>query len=665
MGAALVMSGSFGGVLSLAAALLGFGLCLQRGWSLKRWLTLGIILALAAPFLWGTVFPASFPFGGEEFRGRVWQATHTMIGQFPTWGTGLGSFNEVFPAYRTSNIGLTFEHAHNDYLELLAEGGAIGFLLVAAFWIILLGSSMRSLRYLPGGWRRGMIAGGSAACIGILVFSLFDFNMQIPANALLLTIIVGLIHATSSMAPRKNRRDRMRRERGYRLGKTSRWVLSTLVVLGALGMIFSVVRTYGAEWSFQRWQGSRLPRLNTAIGLSPANPRYRYERAVYFERRALEAGASNFERRVWLNKAHAELQEVVGRAPTQGRYFFHLGWIEGSLGRPEAAAEAIRIALDLDPRNPFLFHSVGLFHRRAGDETQAKAAFLQAHEFMPELLPGILELYWEETQQYEDLRQTVPDIAEAHFQFGQFLDRQGKEEAEIEFQKALELDPDKDTFQMRAAQFSFRQREYARAQDLSEAIGRGSPYYAGARVLLGRIAFAQGDDLTAQSRLLEAAQVEPTNFEVYLNLGKVYFRQGDREAAISSYERALSLKLDLAEAYADLGQIYVQGGEEDQAIQAYQQALQHNPESWEFHLRLARIYLGRQEHVEGIDRLKAAIDLNPAVSVLHRQLGQAYEAVGRSEEAIAAYERALELEPGSRWLKEQLSRLRAGRRPQE
>ena len=310
------------------------------------------------------------------------------------------------------------------------------------------------------------------------------------------------------------------------------------------------------------------------------------------------------------------------------------------------------------PRNPFLLHSVGLFHRRAGDEAQAKAAFLRAHEFMPELLPRTLELYWEETQQYEDLRQTVPDIAEAHFQFGQFLARQGKEEAEIEFQKTLELDPDKDTFRMRAAQFSFRQREYARAQDLSEAIGRGSPYYPGARVLLGRIAFAQGDDLTARSRLLEAARVEPTNFEIYLNLGKVYFRQGDREAALSAYERALSLKSDLAEAYADLGGIYVQGGEEDRA-------LQHSPESWELHLRLARIYLGRQEYVEGIDRLKAAIDLNPAVSVLHRQLGQAYEAVGRSEEAIGAYERALELEPDSGFLKEQLSRLRAGRRPQE
>ena len=56
-----------------------------------------------------------------------------LVGDFWLTGAGAGSFMHVFPAYAEEDLGALYDHAHNDYLELLGELGVIGFVPLSAF----------------------------------------------------------------------------------------------------------------------------------------------------------------------------------------------------------------------------------------------------------------------------------------------------------------------------------------------------------------------------------------------------------------------------------------------------------------------------------------------------------------------------------------------------
>ena len=65
-----------------------------------------------------------------EERAILWRDTLRMTNDYARLGSGFNTFEEVFPAYKTSTAQMIFQYAHNDYLQLLAEGGITAFGLV-------------------------------------------------------------------------------------------------------------------------------------------------------------------------------------------------------------------------------------------------------------------------------------------------------------------------------------------------------------------------------------------------------------------------------------------------------------------------------------------------------------------------------------------------------
>jgi O-antigen ligase len=106
-----------------------------------------------------------------------------MFVQKPLLGWGLGSFPDVYPQFRSFYTNFWVDHAHNDYLQLLAEMGMAGFLVVVWFLAITVRAAAKKLRHQE--WGMNGLAGLTAlvGITGILVHSLVDFNLQIPANA--------------------------------------------------------------------------------------------------------------------------------------------------------------------------------------------------------------------------------------------------------------------------------------------------------------------------------------------------------------------------------------------------------------------------------------------------------------------------------------------------
>ena len=114
-------------------------------------------------------------------------------------GTGLGTLQIVFPPYETLYDGRIVNHAHNDYVEALAETGIAGGLCCALYLGLLLFHSSKQLSGSNTSFAAVLNLSGLVACSGFLVHSLVDFNLHLPANAQLFFLVATL--ATSAIAP--------------------------------------------------------------------------------------------------------------------------------------------------------------------------------------------------------------------------------------------------------------------------------------------------------------------------------------------------------------------------------------------------------------------------------------------------------------------------------
>ena len=148
-------------------------------------------------------------------RASMRRDTWRIFLDHPFVGTGLGTLQIVYPPYETLYDGKIVNHTHNDYLEALAETGIAGGLCCAWFIGVLLAKSLKRLRQLSNSFAGVLQLSGLVACSGFLVHSLVDFNLHIPANALLFFLMAHL--ATSEIqqgtAPPKPQSRRPRNHR--------------------------------------------------------------------------------------------------------------------------------------------------------------------------------------------------------------------------------------------------------------------------------------------------------------------------------------------------------------------------------------------------------------------------------------------------------------------
>ncbi len=131
-----------------------------------------------------------------SFSGRliVWKGVTKMIGEYPLLGIGPGTFETFFTQYQPPGIHGRYNEAHNDYLQFTSE---IGILLIPIFFWMTVALFRKGFDKIKNSSRlvRGTTAGAMSGIVSILVHSIVDFNLQIPANAVLFTILVAIVAA--------------------------------------------------------------------------------------------------------------------------------------------------------------------------------------------------------------------------------------------------------------------------------------------------------------------------------------------------------------------------------------------------------------------------------------------------------------------------------------
>jgi len=125
-----------------------------------------------------------------ETRMTAWKGSVEMIKDHAAFGTGPGTYVAAFPAYQPPSLGVIFRHAHNDYLHFTADVGV--WVIAVMVWMLIVffkaGFKNRESRSRQ---TRGFALASMAAVVAILVHSIVDFNLHIPANTFAFCVIVS------------------------------------------------------------------------------------------------------------------------------------------------------------------------------------------------------------------------------------------------------------------------------------------------------------------------------------------------------------------------------------------------------------------------------------------------------------------------------------------
>ena len=222
MAASIFLSGSRGGMAAFVAQMLVLGVLLvrKRQGTWKQPLMLGAFLALVIVFLvW---------LGGNELTRRL-ASIHSdareeisggvrltidrdclrMLVKRPFLGWGLGAFPIVYPGFRSFYTTFFVNQAHNDYLQLLVETGLAGFSIAVWFLVLVFRRAAGKLENWTETASGALTVAALLGCVGILVHSFLDFNLQIPANAALFYALCAI--AASGPLQESQRRRVLRR----------------------------------------------------------------------------------------------------------------------------------------------------------------------------------------------------------------------------------------------------------------------------------------------------------------------------------------------------------------------------------------------------------------------------------------------------------------------
>ena len=201
----VMYSGSKGSWIALVAAIAALAVLGIRNGTLRWWVpvTGAVVLIVVAGFLFSTsnvVRDRLVEAGNLVHEGRLGNYVRVALTRdalhiardHPFFGTGPGTFVFVHPRYQDQTFKFKAILTHDDYLNCLDDYGLVGFGLAMLFAGAVTLKFFRPL-HVDQRWQdRVLVAAGFAAWVALLVHSVLDFNLHIPANAILLFALTGL-----------------------------------------------------------------------------------------------------------------------------------------------------------------------------------------------------------------------------------------------------------------------------------------------------------------------------------------------------------------------------------------------------------------------------------------------------------------------------------------
>lgn len=285
---------------------------------------------------------------GDPTEGRVavWGDTLRLIRAYPVAGVGLGSFYPAVLPFQSYGLDLAWVHAHNDYLQAIAELGLLGALIPACLIGVALWSALRSAHVATARETRLLAIGCACALIAFFVHSVAEFNGYVLSNALAVSWVAGA--ATGLASP-------VWASSGDGGGRSSRPVAAAVLVLGS----FSAATAAGWLTFVQSYEDDpRAERALCRYGICDSSA------AIA----TLQAGP---EPGVVYPVPPDDMAVYVRRDPAAPERWEDYGEALRTVGRVDEARYAFDQAVRLAPRTPSTLLMAADFHFDIGETDPA------------------------------------------------------------------------------------------------------------------------------------------------------------------------------------------------------------------------------------------------------------------------------------------------------
>ena len=374
---AMMVSESRGAAFSLLAVAAGWWLARRQG---TRWLAAGaaivVIVGLsllpparsAAKHLWNT-----------DVRPMIWLGSARAIADAPLTGHGPGSFARVYPAHRPAEYfdrpkcAVATDHAHNEFLEIAVETGALG---VMAFMAVLVAGALAARRATSRGdaWLRPVSVGVTMGWSVLVLQNLVDINLFMPPNDMLFWLMTGWLLSASRAGDKAA-------EKAIFVHPVARLAAGAA---GAVVLVVGVAQPAMANWLFREGLVARsagderhaLDYFRRVVQMDPDRMEAWRQAGLAAHRLGnLDAAVAAFRRAHQLMPDYADLNGELGsllamkedyagaarlltRAtelfPRDPAHYVKLALVRQSLKEPEAARRAFEEAKRLDPNHPLV-----------------------------------------------------------------------------------------------------------------------------------------------------------------------------------------------------------------------------------------------------------------------------------------------------------------------
>ena len=396
MAAGLAVTFSRGGYLAAAAGIvLVLGILLFHGnHRLRAILLLGAMLLLGSIFVQGYLSKtnayvhrvnnpdvAAPGVYDTSARMHMWRAAAQMWSDHFWFGVGPAHYDYRFREYRPEALQARPDRAHNDYLNLLADWGVVGGGIVFAgigIFMVHLRKTWPHVRREENTFgssqsnRFAFFLGGMGGLAALLVHSLLDFNLHIPANALVGVTLLALVTSNVRFASDRH---------WVRLRRPMKIIFTAL--LGGVAVYLAAQEWRLAGEAHWRARAERLPVFSTpcatalhhAFVCEPNNFQTAYEIGECFRTQSLDGG----EDYAGLARTAMEWYAAASQLnPHDGYNYLRTGMCLDWLNRQNESEPWFARAEDCDPNGYYLVANIGWHYVQTGDYALARQWFLRS-----------------------------------------------------------------------------------------------------------------------------------------------------------------------------------------------------------------------------------------------------------------------------------------------
>jgi O-antigen ligase/tetratricopeptide (TPR) repeat protein len=533
MALSIFVSMSRGGMISFGLSCFILFLVLSRrakkNSSIKLGLLLFVVIFLVVGwFGWDVIdqrFGVMFDQQGRfrELRPRIWRESIGIIKDFPVTGTGWGTFENVFPTYKTFMTKHFDYYAHNDYIETLTSGGIISLVLIGWFLGNVFLQIRKTLARRRDSYAVYLTWGSLAAILAIFIHSSLDFILQNGANGLYFFFLLSLAVSASHTRLHGNKATILipQKKSGLRYAALLCLIFllftSSVVNSGSLrgnGQLAAIIPfSWNAETPKEEMQ-EIVNRLDSALSFSPLNS------YIHFLLADAQKTIGNVE------VANRYYRKAIRLNPAQANYLQGYGLFLDENGERSLADTLLRAGIHHDRSNPDRKREYANFLFTSNDNEKGLQVMASVLAQDPNGAIKDIAFIVEAGISDNDIRRNLPTRVVPHLAFAAHLEQKGDQEqaAALYRQSLTYIDNEKNLrpdYFYRVSRFFSKHKRYEEGLDVILQALEFFPTNAGLRVRAGNLYRDIGLNHRAVEQYQQALAIDQENIQARKNLAKL------------------------------------------------------------------------------------------------------------------------------------------------